>query len=1483
MQNKEQKLTVSSDHIRAILHISKSYQKRDIHKQGILNLLERLDIKSISTADIDLAYAIASSIEEFGELERAWIMVKEIMSLDLNDKDRAPFLYLGSRILSQKRDFKEALTLLNETLAIYRDDGDKKKIATVLEEISHIKGEEGKYEEACKFLDEVKQIYGSAGDKSGEAEQLRKMGALNQKQDEMAKALKSYEEALTIYREAKNRNGEANTLGDIGLVKQRQGNLEEALKFYEEALETYRDAGDRKGEAEQSYNIANVKEQQGNLEEALKFYEEALETYRDAGDRKGEAIQVESIKSLKRQYKAQARGHESLEALQIECYWFKLERDVIKDTRGRMRPLCHIGGEETLHILNEGIEGIELESIAITSGGDLLRFQGDSKWGSEYFSKTEQKVYLHLSADNTEASFIEGIGKEGLITLPFELNTVDSEVLTRVYHFELVARFEGHGPVVLSPGYVTGPKREIVKIDLPRKQAIPYLGGKITIPLRICTNHSCTIDPKLVNVEFLEKKGNRFTIDHSKLEKITVQPSLGQKWQRVTLKIPVQWRVDSTSGKLEKGCPVRIGYGNILSSTHYIGIQKEEFPSLLQPFLEFKNAVGETLSIPMVGREKDKKEMQKFLKGNRSVLFIFGASGVGKTRFVLETLDQSFLETTAMPGKTAVYRVRYEPAVFNSENITEAFQWFITAHRHHLVILLMDDWYEYGVTTVIRLLREVVEQQKVNVKLVITAWESSRSKINNIFLSSYLRSVSHRYSSVISLSPLSESDLRVLLEQECSDPVTIENALKLSKGYPDTIREIIWLMKRQKVENTLLTTRSLDAIISSRFKALWNEVQTEDEREALQLLALVRSVDIIDDATILTKQLENALERLAETELVITEGTRYTFKRALIGDYILRYELLDSPTKMLRLRKWIEQFTSKKPLEICASIVSLQNMEETAVIVDTAVDWFLESLWNAIDTEKDVVKYAKAIVNLNEHYHRKDLDREKISALVNNLAARRAVESDIILVYQLGKILEKFGDLASLWNLTKRMLVVFEKKDEKVIFLDIGGLVKWQQGELETASKLLVSALKIYASTGNREGEARTLNNLGNVRREQGKIAAAVKMFQKAGLIHRQEGNKPGEAAAMVNLAGVKAMQGDVSSAHRLLQNARIINPLLENELGLAETLANIASTKFREGDLPGSLKLNESVLEMLENTGNKTGQARVTGDIALIKRYQGEYGAAYRLHEKTCGLFQELGDRLGEARALNGMGQVKEELRELKEAYRLYEEALAICKEKGAVSGIAACLGNMANVKKKTKKFNEALELYREAMQKFKEIGDRNGEATQLGNMGNIKLVKHDLAGAAGLYQETLEIYQQTGNKIGEGRQLGNLGLVKRMQGQLEEAAGLHEKAVAIQQKTGFKAEEAKQLGNLAAVRRMQDRNEEAYQLFGRARGIFRDIGLRKEEFNCLILMVQLELEDGNASKACKLLEQASLVARQIGYQEGINECAYLKFTNCQ
>jgi non-specific serine/threonine protein kinase len=266
--------------------------------------------------------------------------------------------------------------------ALAAEDGTAMERARALDGAGLLAEGQGAYEEATRLLEESLALWREVGDRAGLARALSNLGRVVEGQRKDARARALLEEALAIFIELNARGDIAGTRAALGFVAEFQGDYETAWSLLEQGLSQFRSLGDEWGIAHTLGNMAITARRHGQYDRALAFYEEALTRARSIGDRRGI---IRGLNGLALSL-ASLGEYDRAQGLLTECLALSRTIQDLRSTAASLNDLGEVACKQGAH---DRARGHFEESLS------LLRQFGDS-WGIA-------NAYRNLAGVATEA------------------------------------------------------------------------------------------------------------------------------------------------------------------------------------------------------------------------------------------------------------------------------------------------------------------------------------------------------------------------------------------------------------------------------------------------------------------------------------------------------------------------------------------------------------------------------------------------------------------------------------------------------------------------------------------------------------------------------------------------------------------------------------------------------------------------------------------------------------------------------------------------------------------------------------------------------------------------------------------------------------------------------------------------------------------------------------------------------------------------
>lgn len=249
---------------------------------------------------------------------------------------------------------------------------------------------------------------------------------------------------------------------------------------------------------------------------------------------------------------------------------------------------------------------------------------------------------------------------------------------------------------------------------------------------------------------------------------------------------------------------------------------------------------------------------------------------------------------------------------------------------------------------------------------------------------------------------------------------------------------------------------------------------------------------------------------------------------------------------------------------------------------------------------------------------------------------------------------------------------------ERAVYLGAAGYDLVLIAYYSDALSLFEQSLSISHAIGDRNGEAKSLNSIGQIYQYQGDYGKALDDLEQSLLIYREVGDKEGEGTTLNNIAMLAGKKGDYPKALKHLEQSLPLRREAKDKDGEGTTLNNIGSIHHVQKDYAAALRYYEQALTIAREIKNKQGESTYLNNIGVVYYAQENYDAALEQYEQSLAIKQHIGDRRDEGTVLNNIAAIYEAKGDHAAALKQYEQALAIAKEIGNKDGEATCSENI-------------------------------------------------------------------------------------------------------------------------------------------------------------------------------------------------------------
>jgi predicted ATPase len=254
------------------------------HIEKALELLEKDDV----ARRIDALHQLGSVLTTTGKYDEAIKAFAEMLELSHKLGARGKggaALNRIARIHRQRGEEARAREVLVRALALFREGGDLRGVASSLDDLAQVERLRGDIEAAQHAADEALSLRRAHGDKRGEAVSLTTLTAIELSRGNLAAAEAHAQAALAIREEINDRAGITASLNALGALASERGDLDRAEACWKQALTEARKMGDRRT---QSFLLNNLGEALTKASVRLSEARSVLEAARDLGHELGD-------------------------------------------------------------------------------------------------------------------------------------------------------------------------------------------------------------------------------------------------------------------------------------------------------------------------------------------------------------------------------------------------------------------------------------------------------------------------------------------------------------------------------------------------------------------------------------------------------------------------------------------------------------------------------------------------------------------------------------------------------------------------------------------------------------------------------------------------------------------------------------------------------------------------------------------------------------------------------------------------------------------------------------------------------------------------------------------------------------------------------------------------------------------------------------------------------------------------------------------
>ncbi len=247
--------------------------------------------KALSTQGYLLTWS--GSSQGYSTLQESLALYRE-----LGDKQGIAFnlLWLAEIIFNQG-DYEQGQRLLTESLSLSRALGNKTGIAGALSGLGRLMGNKN-YPQARAFMEEGLAIYREIEDLVGMSNIMMQLSHLAIWQNDYQVARRWLDEGLALQRQLGTDEKNVYAIVSLGDLAVREGDYTQACAYYEDSLSLAHETGALSAVVWVPVKLGYIALRQSKITRALKLFEESCQLFKQAGSQIGIVYTLEGLASL---------------------------------------------------------------------------------------------------------------------------------------------------------------------------------------------------------------------------------------------------------------------------------------------------------------------------------------------------------------------------------------------------------------------------------------------------------------------------------------------------------------------------------------------------------------------------------------------------------------------------------------------------------------------------------------------------------------------------------------------------------------------------------------------------------------------------------------------------------------------------------------------------------------------------------------------------------------------------------------------------------------------------------------------------------------------------------------------------------------------------------------------------------------------------------------------------------------------------------
>ena len=218
------------------------------------------------------------------------------------------------------------------------------------------------------------------------------------------------------------------------------------------------------------------------------------------------------------------------------------------------------------------------------------------------------------------------------------------------------------------------------------------------------------------------------------------------------------------------------------------------------------------------------------------------------------------------------------------------------------------------------------------------------------------------------------------------------------------------------------------------------------------------------------------------------------------------------------------------------------------------------------------------------------------------------------------------------------------------------GNVAYYEGDTKRAFENYKSALSLFSATDNKQGQAMSLNNLGNIYRTWKDYSSALRHYNKAVQLDKKAKNTKGITSRNLNIGLTYKEMGDDEQAMDYFKQSLDLSTDSDDKKGMARAYNNLGLMSIEAGDADTALDYFLKAYEIDVELNDRRGLSSRLNNMAMLHKKSEDPYRALSLLKKSLALSESYEDKTGIMNNLSNIIKVCQDTGDLVAAEKYQE-----------------------------------------------------------------------------------------------------------------------------------------------------------------------------------------------------------------------------------